>query len=367
MFAAIFVVTGRLHATSLKTAVLRTLPMLAVTAIVVAPYVVYLSWHSGSLRFEGKSTMNYMIAQRINAGMEMSEAELGIGSSLEENGPWLSPNRWIIEAPPSPPLARIPGYWLRNALRTAAPLRWILESAAFGGILMNVLVVIGWLRPRWRRERAVREIVLAVFMAGYAVVLLGQHQVSFLYVVPMLPFLIVLAAHGIDHVAQAILAWSRRTLGSSLPQATWHRRITTGLLFAGVVLPSAHGFTQGGEYKSVQPSILYREEAGLWLARHAAPRRVMSTGNEVPFYSDAMAVRFPHAKDDLALAYVHLKSPDYLVLIRERNSTIGTYYDTWRKHGVPDSAASLIMQAGPKDDPEIAIYRWHSTSPDRGE
>src|SRR5262249_15051474 len=71
--------------------------------LLAAPYVAYLSTQTGSLRLEGKSFMNYAIGERMNRGMDLLTAAYGIGFDLAEEGPFLSPNRFVEEHPASVP------------------------------------------------------------------------------------------------------------------------------------------------------------------------------------------------------------------------------------------------------------------------
>jgi hypothetical protein len=364
VIAVAFVVKRRAHGLSIALALRRTLPLLLVAALFAAPYVAYLSHSTGSLRFEGKSMMNYVIAERIQAGMTSSEAQWGLSPSFEEEGPLLSPNRWILKSRASPPLTQMAGYWLSNAPRTATELRWIVESGAFGGLVTAVLALVGWLRPRWTRDRLAREVVVGTMVGGYVVVLLGQHALPIQYAVPLLPFILIWTANGIDVITQSVVTWARRRHRTSGFAASASAPLLSVLLTFGSLLPAAHGFAEGGEFKSVQPPVLLRKEAGLWLSRQAAAGRVMSSGNEIPFYAHARALRLPDTREDVALAYVHLKAPDFLVLIREQWGA-GSYYQKWRRKGVPDPAASLAMITGPLADPDIAIYHWAARESER--
>ena len=361
VIAAAFALTARLHDSSVRMALTKTLPLLATTAILAAPYVAYLSIQTGALHFEGKSVMNYTIAQRVNAGMDLNEAQWGIGPALQEDGPLLSPNRWILSAPAAVPLSGLPEYWIRNARRTSSQLRWTLESTAFGGLLMNGLAILGLVFQQWSRQRFAREVLVFTIVAGYSAALLGQHYVFFHYAVPLLPFLLVWASNGIEVVTRWLVAGARRAAGSKVSGIVWLSRGIPCLLLLGLFLLGAQGLKGGGEFKSTQPSELYRKEAGLWLAREpAVSRKVMSTSNEVPFYAGATAMRLPYATEAVALAYIRAKSPDYVVLTRERSSVGPYYYDKWRKQAIPDSAARLVHQIGPADDPELAIYQWRT-------
>jgi hypothetical protein len=145
-------------------------------------------------------------------------------------------------------------------------------------------------------------------------------------------------------LASCITEWTvAATNTRAQPGNLWQksaRLVVPCAVMVALVAAGALKLTRGGDFRSDQPGEVYRKEAGLWLAAANAPRTVMGPSNEVAYYARAIAMRFPYAPDDRALAYIHAKAPDYIVLIRER-SAVGPYYSNWRKHGIPDPAAPL--------------------------
>ena len=356
--AAMFVATAHARQSWYGRSLAQAVPMLALVALIAAPYVAYLTVQTGVFRVEDKSVINYTIAQRIGAGVDPDEAAFGLGPDLQEEGPLLSVNRWILAAPATIPRQGLSKYLVQNAKRNAGPLRWTLASADFGGYLMIALVAAGLLLRPPSRISLAREVLVLTIVVGYVVILLGQHVIEFRYVVPILPFLLVWAANGIRIVADGLTAGVRF---ASPGHATWRaasRFVLSGLLVLALVVPGAN-LSRGGDFRSAAPQEAYRKEAGLWLAGAAvAPRTVMSTSNEVPYYARAGAMRLPYATGERALAYVRAKSPDYIVLIRERDSTVGPhYYAQWLKRGIPDPAAHRVHVIGVSDDPDVAIFR----------
>jgi 4-amino-4-deoxy-L-arabinose transferase-like glycosyltransferase len=356
VIAAMFVVTARAHRSSFGKSLLQTLPMLVMAAALAAPYVAYLSIQTGAFHLEGKSVMNYTLAQRINAGMDPYAAGFAVGPDLHEDGPFLSVNRWIMEAPAAIPRRGLAEYLVQNSLRNAGPLRRTLLSPAFGGYLMIVLVATGLLfRPPGRPSFA-REALVFTIVVGYVVILLGQHMVALQYVVPLLPFLMIWAANGIGIVTDWIIAGTRVVAHGHNSWRTLVAMTIPCALVLALVIPGAD-LSRGGAFRSDAPLEAYRKEAGLWLARRPVPpRTVMSTSNEVPYYAGATAMRLPYAPGDRALAYVRLKSPDYVVLPRQP-SRVEPYYTSWLKRGIPDPAARLVHLIGAPDDPDVAIFQ----------
>jgi 4-amino-4-deoxy-L-arabinose transferase-like glycosyltransferase len=342
---------------SVRRAAWRGLLIVVAAAVVAAPYVVYLSLQTGRLRLEGKSVMNYTISQRIAAGMSYTEATLGLGPDSHEDGPFLSPNRWIQQAPPSIAPAQLMRDWPFTAHRNMADLEDCVLYLVFGPIGVG-FVTLGLFGLSWRSARLVREFVVLSFVLGYTLILLGQHRVAFRYVVPLLPFLIVWGANGAYHAAQ----WYRLTSQRFVRDAhRLTRRLASGFGYAVLlvlVMLGMHRLTWAEDFHSHAPGEADLQEAGLWIKAHAAgPVKTLSATNEVPYYAGGFAIRFPYADSQRALAYVHAKRPDFIVLSRRR-SPVGEYYRDWFEHGIPDPAARLVRRIGPVDDPHAVIYAW---------
>ncbi len=355
--AIVFAACARIRGTTIIEALRQTLPMLAVTAVLAAPYVIYLSSQTGALHLEGKSVMNYTIARRIGAGMDPNEAALALGKNLEEEGPLLSPNHWIANAPPTIPTRGLADYWVENASRNFATLRWTLLSADFGGYPLLLLVALGLLVRTPARPLIPGEVLVLTLTAGYTFILLGQHMIAFRYVVPLLPFLLIWAAHGIGMITD----WTVAGVGSvARHREAWRRPVAIAVpcvLALALVTPGVD-LSRGGDFRSTAPHVALRKDAGIWLAG-ADPHRktVMSTNTEVPYYAQATARSLPYAPEQRVLAYIRTSPPDYIVLTREP-STVGAYYTSWLQQGVPAPEARLVHRVGTPGDPDLAIYSW---------
>jgi len=75
------------------------------------------------------------------------------------------------------------------------------------------------------------------------------------------------------------------------------------------------------------------------------------------YYSGGMLLLMPLAEASLALRYVHLKHPDFIVLFEDDGSTVA-YLKQWLDEGIPDGAATLIYRAGNASHRGVAIYEW---------
>jgi 4-amino-4-deoxy-L-arabinose transferase-like glycosyltransferase len=340
----------------------RALCLLAPFVIVTAPYAAYLSVQTGSLRVEGKSVMNYTIGERENSGMSKDEASLGIGPDLSEDGPQLSPNHFIATTHRRLSVGEIAGYWVASARRNKVPLaQLLLLSPLFGSVLVVSLITLGLFRRSWPPRRARYEGVLLAVVAGHLLLALALHYITPRYLLALVPLSLVWVAHGIDEAARWGVATARR-VALGWQAARWLDPSIRGALILAVLLLAALG-VRWGSLRDEGPQALLWKEVGTWLGRYQpGPKRVMTVATEIPYYSGGLSFGMPYADASLALRYVHSKSPDFIVLVKEQNYRT-PYLEQWLQEGIPDRSARLIYRTGPAPVPDVAIYEWRSPAP----
>jgi 4-amino-4-deoxy-L-arabinose transferase-like glycosyltransferase len=348
------VLTARILRRSVGSTLTTALLVLAPFLMLAAPYIAYLSIHTGGLRFEGKSAMNYAIGQRVNAGMSWAEVAFGISPDLVGEGPFLSPNRFVAHAPYGVPVRDVVKYWTASALRNKNDLfDRLVRSPTFGSVLTLAMVTIALLGRPWRRRRLVREAVLLSIVLGYVFILLGMPFLSLRFLMPLLPFVIVWTSKGIEDTGRWAVATARPVCQGRL--AVGFGVGARGSLIAACLLLGILGETS---FRDESPYELYVKEASEWIAHNKpGPKRVMAVSNEVSYYAGGQALVFPYAPAPLAVDYVHAKDPDFLVLTRKAMQS-RPYYREWFEHGIPDPAARLVYRAGPATDPEVLVYEW---------
>ncbi len=341
----------------------RALGLLAPFVILIAPYAAYLSVHTGSLRLEGKGVMNYTIGERRNSGMSMDEASLGIGPDLSEDGPQLSPNRFIATTHRRLSPGEIARYWVASARRNKMPLlQQLLLSPVFGSALVVGLITLGLFRRVWPSRRARREGVLLAVASGHLVLALGLHYVALRYLLPLLPLSLVWVSGGVDEAARWGLASARRGTALGRRAARWLDPGIRGVLILAVLLLAALG-VRWGSLQDEGPRAHLWKDVGTWLGNYRpGPKRVMTVATEIPYYSGGLSFGMPYADASLALRYVHSKRPDFIVLVREEHYR-APYLKQWLEEAIPDPAATLIYRIGPAALPDIAIYEWDGSGP----
>jgi 4-amino-4-deoxy-L-arabinose transferase-like glycosyltransferase len=335
----------------------RSLCLFTPIVVLVAPYAAYLSVHTGSLRFEGKGIMNYTIGERRNVGMPHHEASLGIGPNLSEDGPQLSPNHFIATAHRLPSIREVAKYWVESARRNKTTVWELLFAPQFGSVLAIGLMVLGLFRRPWHQRRALQEGVLIGVALGHFFLLLGLHAVLFRYIFPIFAVSLFWVSKGIEEAAQWAVGTARRALPLCRPPARWADTGIRCVLIVVLLLQALWGM-RWGPLEDQGPKTVLLKEVGTWLGHHRpGPKRVMTMHPQVAYYSGGMLLLMPAAEASLALRYVHLKHPDFIVLLEDDGST-AAYLKQWLDEGIPDSAATLIYRAGNASHGSVAIYEW---------
>jgi 4-amino-4-deoxy-L-arabinose transferase-like glycosyltransferase len=348
--AALLALLG-LHRKQLK-ATLPLATLLVVTALLVAsPYIYYLYTQTGKLRLEGKSNIVYTIGQRINSGMSYHEATYGISNDLKEEGPNLNLNAYVNESPYSKAPGVFLSYLATGVLRNAKGLAKELATAFEAAAPLLILLGFAGLRRKWPADQALAGAYAMIIALAMTAILLAGHAVLDRYIVPLLPFLIIWGAGGIDTLyewARGVAA-SRRMPFPNLQQIG----IAVMCVMCAVFLLSGLGVFG----KRVSRDIT-QQEAGLWLSRNAAgPRSVMDNGTITPYYAQGTWVPFPYADSALALRYIEYKRPSFIVLIGAQRN-LRPYLQDWITSGIPHPKATLVYRSGETPDQTVAIYAW---------
>src|SRR4030095_4395479 len=199
---------------SWRTTLTRAFLLLIVFALLATPYMFFLHRHTGRLRVEGKSPVNYLIGQRVMSGMGTLEASYGVDDNLREFGVAMGNMNDYIANPVTPGVsalipyvARATKYQLNNILLT------ITNSASFGKALLFALVILGLFCSAWDSVRATRELCLLLVLATVSVSLFSLQYFQERYVFIFLPFMLLWGAKGIDEFAK----WAKQTSHIRVP------------------------------------------------------------------------------------------------------------------------------------------------------
>lgn len=329
---------------------------IAAFLLVVFPYVLFLSTSTGQFRIQALGSLAYQWSARLDRGMPHAQAAAAIGSNLEAVGVDMHPNVELLRAtnPSAGDYVRLAVRQLRRAM--PALVASIGNSARLGSPWLLILVILGlfraaWDFPRWKGE-GLLLLTAAVLLAGQAL--------WFRECYSLLGILLVWGGKGADELGE----WCRDTADGVGARKGFVIRIAPAMSWASiglVLLLSYRGSIDEARYAA--RAGWQRVEAGRWLAaQRPAAGKIMDSGSQIAFYAQADLIFLPYAAQDLALGYIALKQPGYIVLtagsVAER-----PYTSRWFADGIPDPRAELVYDAGLDGDERVRIFRWRPAAP----
>jgi 4-amino-4-deoxy-L-arabinose transferase-like glycosyltransferase len=321
---------------------------LACCAVFASPYVVYLGRHTHHFRIEGKSEVNYALISRINSGMDPDTASGGLSATGEEEGPLLNPNSFIGKSIIPHSVRKIAHFFSTAASRNARGLYDELLPGYFWLPLLT-LCLFGLFRSAWSAERTLVEILLLTMFVLAAVPVLIAPFLSWRFVLPMMPFIIIWAAKGIDELGE----WIRQSLENLLPSGRigFPAQLATVVVLSAIVLVTGVKTTRGVyDLKGAYASSLYLKDAGLALANRARGKTVVDDGTVLPFYSGATWMPLPTAPPPILLRYFEEHHPNFVVInnTKPAEHALSEAIKAW-----PNAHALSLNLKSP-----LTIYEW---------
>jgi 4-amino-4-deoxy-L-arabinose transferase-like glycosyltransferase len=342
---------------------------LAATFFLVAlPYIFFLTLTTGTVRLEAKGPANFLTAQRLEAGMSLDEAGMGVNPDLSPQGVAMRPTQDVMRAVPS--IRDYLTLFLTSAPHNAPALARGMVQTAFGSPVLLALVVVGLIGGGWNRRRMFLDGILLATLAVLLLLLLmiPPEMLWFRYFYPLVGILLIWGAKGADDLYE----WCRTGVAS----ITGSRPIaeTIGALFkwgsiAALlaislrITPSVDQFREG----------LFPEfaRAGRWIARQSSSAPwIMDTTFQVPYYADGYFSPLPYASSDVTLQYIAKLKPDFIVLHGARRDGL-PYTAQWFNDGIPDERAVLVYddsatfastdppaKVGGAWEDAVKVYRW---------
>jgi hypothetical protein len=296
-----------------KQSILQCAWMAICIAALATPYVVYLWRHTGQIRLEGKSEVNYVIGARLNSGIPSDGATWGLDPDGSQQGPLLNPNRYIGTKPYPKHVGQMVRYLITSARRNFWELRHLsLFRRLFWPLL--VISVFAFL-PRTRTRERLRLEILPICFFAFACLPLAIAPVFSVgrLLLPIIPLALLWPSKGVAEISswgESIFyksgynAISPRTAG-------WIAAAGAGvlLLFFGMRV-----LQQFPELLSTSTDVSMKE-AGIWLRQYdAGPKRIMAGGTIVPYYAEGTWMPMPWAEAPLTLKYIGAQNPNFLVL-----------------------------------------------------
>jgi 4-amino-4-deoxy-L-arabinose transferase-like glycosyltransferase len=334
--------------------------LVIVFALFASPYIFFLYRHTGQVRIEGKSPVNYLISQRMMSGMGPHEALFGVDDNLREFGIAMGNINSHIINPATfdfpallPYIARATKYQLTNIVST------ITNSGSFGKALLFAMGVLGLFCSAWDVDRAKREACLLLILGAVSVTLFSLQFFQERYVFIFLPFMLLWAGKGIDEFTN----WAKHTqklVANKDGETTKNRDpILQIILIASLLLLAAISNVTGtcDDFRSTNNGCILTKKAGIWLREQPPENKViMDAGTAVPYYARAEYIGLPYSSSATAIKYILRKKPDFVVL-RGSMRQDRPYLEEWLTLGVSDSRFGLVYEAGNTLHDKIKIYR----------
>jgi len=336
----------------------RSAVLLTVSIVFALPFVVFLTQKMGRFYWEGKSSINDNLVLRMKTGMNQQQANSGLGPNEQEDGVGLEDDQFLYARTHPVPLSTkfhlITDGW---GLRFLEVLRDLRSANYLGSPIIWLLAAAGLVGGKWTRLLLAHEVLLCTMTALLLFILGSMHFIWDRFLFPIVPFLVLWAAHG----AVVLYEWVD---GFFIRKVPWAKRYGQGLALTvtviGVLLlvvASARGVAHLGEITESRAVEL--KAAGLWIASHNnREETVMTVGMVVPFYAGATARLLPYTDSVSVLAYLHKKDPNFVVLRRDESSQ-RPYLAAWLQNGIPDSCAHLVQRLGEPLEREILVYEWN--------
>lgn len=367
-FAACGLLLSVLWLRKRRNAVWVPLSMCAAFAVVALPYVLFLTVTTGSVRLEAKGPANYLMIQRMHAGMSLDEAGVGIGADLSPQGVFVRPTHDVLSVSP-PSIREYLQLIVTSAPRNAAAVGRMTLQTAFGSPILPALVILGFARG-WDRQRMLLDgiMLVAVGVALFVVVMIPPELLWFRYLYPLLALVLIWAAKGAD----VLYEWGRIS-AASITNRRSTIELVGGLCKWGAIAAMLAISFRATPYVEVFQESRFPEfaRAGRWIqAQSQDPATVMDTTLQIPYYAGAYFSPLPYADSDVTLQYIAKLKPNFIVL--HSASGAGLPYDReWFRDGIPDERAVLVYDDSGESSPtdsstkldgawqdQIKIYRW---------
>ena len=329
---------------------------------IAAPYVVFVSHHSGEFRLEGKTPINFEMTRRVLNGEDYLEVVYGVGANLEGTGIWMRSNSDVIRTAKlsSRDLGRI----MLKAGKNFGKVIEMLCRAPFGTPLLLFLAVLGLFGRPWTGETRGMQLLLISVVGVTAASLLttifaDNSRYAWFYV----PVLLIWAVRGGQYLGE----WTIATIDGGGRWADAERWICPAVGPAClVVMFAASAMTVDDPVSGRGRESLPTKVAGLWLRRNrAGPVTVMDSQTNLAFHAGAEFVYIPNGSGEIILSYADAKKVDFIVIRPAHPWVVGRkVLEEWGRKGLEHPRAELVYASRGSPSQELFIYRWKPQSRD---
>jgi hypothetical protein len=320
---------------------LLPIAVLGASALMLAlPSIVQTKLLVGHVVLEGKSAINFRLADGMRNGASYLAIADAVDASGRPVGPEIDPSFYAPDgrAPQFDPRHRL----MLAALAARAHLRDVavlFSDGGYGSGLLIPLAVLGLFGTALTRRRRDDDAILIAYAAVAFVALAGVWQVWPRYGMLLLPVVLVWSAGGIAHLRR----WST---ASRLPDAGL---VALALLVALCVARDVAGarFADAGIERAT----------GAWIAAHPAPGPVVDVSTVTAFYAGATWSPLPYGSEAASARYLRMLAPSYVVLDSSRASQFPPL-QRWFENGVPAPLATRAFAVADGRGRRLTVYRF---------
>lgn len=335
----------------------QSLALVAVFALLAAPYVAFLTIEIGHVRFEAKTPEGRMFSKLVAEGMSIQQIYHGIDPDLTEHGLSMISNLQVIQE------AHFSTHDILGSMVRASKsnfphfLSELGGGLYFGNPVLFGLAMLGIFGMAWNRDQLACQLLIIAVSATAILALTSWPFWHERFQFPLCAAFILWGAGGLAVFA----SWVSNTLrnaGVNESNAQQLGRVFVVLAVTSIIGLSVSGIrhldevSDGWELKS-------GKQVGLWLRTLSPPpRHIADTGPTTAFYSGTALTTFPDAAPDVALRYLASKNVDTIIL--RTNVTTEPWMADWIKNGIPDSRARLVAKIPKPDGTTFIVYRFHA-------
>lgn len=308
--------------------------------VVAGPYIGWLSLQAGQLRIEGKSVLNVATEVRIQKGLSVDEATVGIDPDLTPRGPSIQPNIDVIKSYhiSIKELATMIAKKLPKVLSQSSA---AIMSLGFGSPVLFALAVLGLFDRPWRPRLALDQLHwLALLSLSVVAVFFIFYSDPRFYILFLL-FFCIWAPVGVAR----LMRWAQLSasmLGAARNQQAFFGRAVQILAVAAVIAPSvAWASTMFSQARGTRA---FKAVASSF-ATSNSPMRVADTSTYFAFHAHAANFLLPYCDEETALKYLEKMRVTHIV-VRDQGWYSTPYLQKWMNAGVPNTRQIAGMIAG---------------------
>jgi 4-amino-4-deoxy-L-arabinose transferase-like glycosyltransferase len=171
---AVFIVgAGFVKRRSIRQSATAVTAMVLAFAVLIAPYVGWLSASSGYFRIEGKTVVNSVTSARMQSGMGYREAVRGLGPNLEPAGVYTYSDQFAV---PKPAISRTitKSIFAEFPQRVSLLIQQFLTTKGLGWIAFLGLAVLGLVRAVYLRSKFLESGYYAFIGLSYLAILFSM-------------------------------------------------------------------------------------------------------------------------------------------------------------------------------------------------